>query len=48
MLGAYRRGSDARTDEAIAAMEAINTFLRQGTHENTSFEETRKRLLALV
>ena len=47
-LGAYKRGSDDRTDEAIAAMDAINAFLRQGTHENTSFAETRKRLFALV
>jgi type III secretion protein N (ATPase) len=47
-LGAYKRGSDARTDEAIAAMDAINDFLRQGTHENPSFAETRRRLLALV
>ena len=46
-LGAYKPGSDQRTDEAIAAMDAISAFLRQGTHENTSFEETRKRLLAL-
>ena len=29
--GAYKPGSDARTDEAIAAMDAINAFLRQGT-----------------
>ena len=47
-LGAYKPGSDARTDEAIAAMDAINAFLRQGTHEMSSFEETRQRLLALV
>jgi type III secretion protein N (ATPase) len=47
-LGAYKPGSDARTDEAIAAMEAINAFLRQGTHEMSSFADTRKRLLALV
>ena len=47
-LGAYKRGSDPRTDEAIAAIDAINIFLRQGTHEVSSFEDTRKRLLALV
>jgi ATP synthase in type III secretion protein N len=47
-LGAYRRGSDARTDEAIAAMDAISAFLRQGTHEVSSFEDTRRRLLTLV
>jgi flagellar biosynthesis/type III secretory pathway ATPase len=47
-LGAYKRGSDPRTDEAIAAIDAISIFLRQGTHEVSSFEDTRKRLLALV
>jgi ATP synthase in type III secretion protein N len=47
-LGAYKQGSDARTDEAIAAMDAINAFLCQGTHEMSSFEDTRKRLMALV
>ena len=46
-LGAYKPGSEVRTDEAIAAMDTINDFLRQGTHESTSFAETRKRLLAL-
>ena len=47
-LGAYKQGSDARTDEVIAAMDAINAFLCQGTHEMSSFEDTRKRLMALV
>jgi ATP synthase in type III secretion protein N len=47
-LGAYRRGSDALTDQAMDAMNAIHTFLRQGTHEVSSFEETRRRLQALA
>jgi flagellar biosynthesis/type III secretory pathway ATPase len=47
-LGAYKPGSDVRTDEAIGAMETIKAFLRQGTHEVSSFEETRQRLLALL
>jgi type III secretion protein N (ATPase) len=46
-LGAYRRGSDQLTDEAIAAMDEITAFLRQGAHEVSSFEDTRRRLLAL-
>jgi type III secretion protein N (ATPase) len=47
-LGAYRPGSDLRTDEAIDRIDAIETFLRQGTREPAPFAETRQRLLALV
>jgi ATP synthase in type III secretion protein N len=48
LLGAYQKGSDPRTDEAIAKIDVINTFLRQSTHENTPFAETRQRLISLV
>jgi ATP synthase in type III secretion protein N len=48
LLGAYQRGADPLTDEAIARMEAITTFLRQRTDEAAPFEETRSRLLELV
>jgi ATP synthase in type III secretion protein N len=48
LLGAYQRGADPVTDEAVARMEAITTFLRQRTDEVAPFEETRARLLALV
>jgi type III secretion protein N (ATPase) len=48
LLGAYQRGADPLTDEAVARMEAITTFLRQRTDEAAPFEETRARLLALV
>jgi ATP synthase in type III secretion protein N len=48
LLGAYQRGSDSRTDEALAKIDAINTFLRQGVNESTPFSETRQRLLSLV
>ncbi len=48
LLGAYQRGADALTDEAVARMEAITTFLRQRTDEAAPFEETRARLLQLV
>jgi type III secretion protein N (ATPase) len=47
-LGVYKPGSDARTDQAIAAIDAINAFLRQGGYEVSSFQETRRRLLALA
>ena len=48
LLGAYQRGADPLTDEAVARMEAITTFLRQRTDEAAPFDETRARLLKLV
>ncbi len=48
LLGAYRKGSDPRTDEALAKLPAIEAFLRQRTDERTPFSEARKRLISLV
>jgi type III secretion protein N (ATPase) len=48
LLGAYKSGSDLRTDEAMAKNEAITKFLRQGLGEVSPPAETRKRLLALL
>jgi type III secretion protein N (ATPase) len=47
-LGAYRPGSDLRTDEAIYKIEEVEAFLRQSPQESASFAETRQRLLSLV
>jgi len=47
-LGAYQRGSDPRTDDAIARIDAINAFLRQPTGEATPFAETEARLHRLT
>lgn len=47
-LGVYKAGGDPRTDRAIAKIDAITAFLRQGTHETSAPSETRKRLLALL
>ncbi|HEX5707336.1 MAG TPA: type III secretion system ATPase SctN [Pyrinomonadaceae bacterium] len=35
LIGAYKKGSDARTDYALSKLDAVNGFLRQGTHERT-------------
>ncbi|HEY0170034.1 MAG TPA: type III secretion system ATPase SctN [Pyrinomonadaceae bacterium] len=35
LIGAYKKGSDPRTDLAIARSDAMNAFLRQGTAERT-------------
>ena len=48
LLGAYQRGSDPVTDEAIARMGRINAFLGQLTDEAAPFEETVAQLRALV
>jgi ATP synthase in type III secretion protein N len=47
-LGAYQRGADPTTDEAIDRLQAITAFLRQRTDERATFEETRSQLIALV
>ncbi|MBI2377906.1 MAG: FliI/YscN family ATPase [Deltaproteobacteria bacterium] len=47
LLGAYQYGTDPRTDYAIDKIEAIEEFLRQRTEDNTPFDETIARLIAL-
>jgi len=47
-LGAYQPGADPTTDEAIARLPAVESFLRQRTDEHAPFEETRARLTQLV
>ncbi len=48
LLGAYQRGLDPVTDEAVARIDAITGFLRQRTDEAAPFAETRARLIQLV
>jgi type III secretion protein N (ATPase) len=48
LLGAYQRGADRRTDEAIARIDAIEAFLRQRTDEAAAPADTRSRLLDLA
>lgn len=47
LLGAYQYGTDPRTDYAIDKYEAIIEFLKQGTDENSTFEDTVAQLIAL-
>jgi type III secretion protein N (ATPase) len=47
LLGAYQYGSDPRTDYAIDKIEAVEEFLRQPTHDNSTFDETVERLINL-
>jgi flagellum-specific ATP synthase len=46
-LGAYKRGADARIDEAIDMQGAITEFLVQRQDENESLEVTREKARAL-
>lgn len=48
LLGAYKRGSDPRVDEALDKYPAVEAFLRQGTHEKDSFEATLQRARSIV
>ena len=48
LLGAYQYGTDPRTDYAIDKFDAIIAFLKQGTHENSTFVETKQRLMSVI
>lgn len=43
-IGAYVKGSNAKIDYAVDKIDAVNSFLRQGTHENVPFEKTVQML----
>lgn len=47
-LGAYRKGSDAEVDEAIALYQKFEDFLRQDKEESTSIDAAFKQLGAIV
>ncbi|MBR5261199.1 MAG: flagellar protein export ATPase FliI [Oscillospiraceae bacterium] len=46
-IGAYKQGSDAATDNAIALNPKINAFLCQDTEESPAFEEVVNDLMAI-
>jgi flagellum-specific ATP synthase len=47
-IGAYRAGSNRRIDEAIARIEAIQAFLRQGLDERSTLADSAAALAALA
>jgi type III secretion protein N (ATPase) len=47
-IGEYKKGSDAASDEAIAKIDAINNFLKQGLREESSFEQTLQAMAQLA
>lgn len=46
-IGAYRKGSNAVLDAAVAMRESIEQFLRQETREGAPLEQTRASLVEL-
>jgi ATP synthase in type III secretion protein N len=47
LLGAYREGADPATDDALRRVGAVEAYLRQGAGERSTFEDARRRLIAL-
>lgn len=47
MIGAYQKGSDPRVDFAMQKIDPVNNFLKQGTGEKVSFNDTLTRLKGL-
>jgi type III secretion protein N (ATPase) len=47
-IGEYKAGSDKVADEAIAKIDEIRSFLKQGTRERVELEETIARLSAIT
>jgi len=46
-LGAYQYGTDPKTDYAMDKIEAIESFLKQKTDEDSSYEDTVQQLIEL-
>lgn len=47
-IGEYQKGSDPATDEAIAKIDAVNAFLKQGIHEKSTFEQSLVHLAKIA
>ena len=47
-IGEYKKGSDREADEALARIDAVNAFLKQGLAEKSTFEETLTALKRVV
>ena len=47
-IGEYKKGADKDADEALAHIDKVNAFLKQGLDEKSSFEETLQALSQAV
>lgn len=43
-IGAYKKGSNPKIDFAVDKIDAVNSFLKQATHENIPFERAVQQL----
>jgi type III secretion system H+-transporting two-sector ATPase len=48
LIGAYKKGSDQKTDYAISKLDAVNTFLKQNMDENSPAAQTVNQLRKLL
>jgi flagellum-specific ATP synthase len=46
-IGAYVKGSNPKIDFALTKIDQVNNFLRQGTFEKITYEETVNKLLGI-
>lgn len=46
-IGAYVKGSNPKIDDAIAKIDQVNNFLKQGTFDQISFEEMLEQMLGI-
>ena len=46
-IGAYVKGSNPKIDYAVDKIDAVNSFLKQGTNENIPFEESVRILTGM-
>ena len=47
-IGEYKKGADAEADDALAHIDKVNAFLKQGLGEKSTFEETLQGLYEAV
>ena len=47
-IGAYQKGANPTVDTAVAMLDDINAFLRQGIHETSLIGDTRNAMLKLL
>ncbi len=47
LIGAYKKGSDKRTDYAISKIDEVNNFLKQGIEEQMPYEQALNKLKSM-